>query len=338
MERVPDMAKSGVGPNLFIVGAPKCGTTSMYEYLRRHPQIFFPASEEDYWRAKEPNHLCPDLQVEDRYAIRVRQDYLKLYEGCEEKTWRGDASPYNLCSEIAPMFIRKLCNDPRILVMLRPPLDMLRSYHRDLLRIHLENITDFHQALQVTHTSTVKGYRNYLLLAQFAPQVERYLVEFGRHAVKIVLLEDLARAPERTIRTVFDFLGVDDTFRPDFRVYNETPRNGSLEHFFKAMYNQQGIGYMAQKAFPYAARRKFLNFIRRHEPIHERPDPRDDDLRREFVPQVNHLAELIDRDLSHWNIAPNRISAAGNRAGDARRSPNFAKTPNIDPHGESQPD
>ncbi|MGA9342175.1 MAG: sulfotransferase, partial [Rhodanobacteraceae bacterium] len=121
-------------PNLFLVGAPKCGTTSLYEYLRQHPQIFFPFDERDYSRTKEPNHFCPDLEILDRYAIRDRRDYLALYKGSEGMFLRGDASTNYLVSEHAPAAIKDFCPEARILVMLRPPVEMMHSYHRELLR------------------------------------------------------------------------------------------------------------------------------------------------------------------------------------------------------------
>ena len=60
------------GPNLFLVGAPKCGTTSLYEYLRKHPQIFFPTGEEEstYWHAKEPAYFCVDLNLPAEKSIK----------------------------------------------------------------------------------------------------------------------------------------------------------------------------------------------------------------------------------------------------------------------------
>ncbi len=71
-------------PNLFIVGAPKCGTTSLYEYLRQHPQIFFPFSTDGYSRIKEPNHFCPELEILERDAITdLRGIPHGLYRGSE---------------------------------------------------------------------------------------------------------------------------------------------------------------------------------------------------------------------------------------------------------------
>ncbi|HEY3521257.1 MAG TPA: hypothetical protein VGK80_09470, partial [Rhodanobacteraceae bacterium] len=89
------------GPNLFLVGAPKCGTTSLYEYLRKHPQIFFPTGEEEstYWLAKEPAYFCVDLNLPAEKSIKDEQVYLALYGGAEGYKWRGDASAFYLYSK-----------------------------------------------------------------------------------------------------------------------------------------------------------------------------------------------------------------------------------------------
>jgi hypothetical protein len=63
-------------PNFFIVGAPKCGTTSMYHYLRQHPQTFMPWDESRFWLYKEPNHFNDDLVISDSLRIAREEDYL----------------------------------------------------------------------------------------------------------------------------------------------------------------------------------------------------------------------------------------------------------------------
>lgn len=301
----------GPVPNLFIAGAPKCGTTSMYEYLRQHPQIFFPSNENDYWRAKEPNHLCPELDILENYSIRDRQDYLRLYSKSEAATWRGDASPYYLFSESAPDIIKQLSPSARILVMLRPPVAMMRSYHLDMLRIHLDDIVDFHDAINAASGSR-KGssieqpertprYLDYFSISRFAPQVERYYRVFGRDAVKVVLLEDMVMTPGETYRDILEFLGIESSFRPDFHVYNETPGNGPIERLVTSVYKRSGVKRAVQLLVPHEARHRLLSSIRRKERKRTAPDPRDDQLRERCAADVEQLSTLIGRDLSHWH-------------------------------------
>jgi hypothetical protein len=307
-------AAPGPIPNLFIVGAPKCGTTSLYEYLRQHPQIFFPFSTEGYSRIKEPNHFCPELEILDKDAINDLGEYLSLYRDGEDARWRGDASTNHLFSELAAEKSKSFCPDARILVMLRPPVDWMRSYHNELLRYHHEDIVEFHEAVEASKdrrnglrlppSTSVPKCLDYLEMGRFAPQVERYYRVFGRSAVKVVLLEDMVADSEATFKEILEFLGVDSSFRPEFRIHNETPRHGRLERLVTTVYKRFGVKYLVQRVLPYETRRKFLSFIRRQDKGKAALDPRDDQLRRQCAPDVERLSALIERDLSHWQLRP----------------------------------
>lgn len=290
----------GLLPNLFIVGAPKCGTTSLYEYLRQHPQIYFPWNAQDYSRVKEPNHFCPELAIDGRDAIPDRDQYLDLYRRGRNATWRGDASTNYLYSTEAAARIHQSSPDARILISLRPPVAWMRSYHGELLRHRHEDIADFHAAVaasaerrhgrRIPPHSSVPKCLDYLAMSQFAAQVERYYRTFGRQAVKVILLEDLAREPERIYAEVLEFLGVDPSFHPAFVVHNATPK----------------------PAVPGPGARRPLGMDALIRQVLHRPEParrsggtapmdcRDRALQDLCRADVDRLAALIGRDLSHW--------------------------------------
>lgn len=297
-------------PNLFLVGAPKCGTTSLYEYLRKHPQIFFPASSGAYWNVKEPAFFCTDLDLPADNSVKDEQMYLAPYAGSEGYRWRGDASAYYLYSQIAPARIREYSPDARILIVLRPPLDQMRSQYKDLLRWGREDIGDFHAAVSASSERLagkripprrgVRAWLDYRGIAHFAPQVERYLDTFGSERVKVLLLEDLIARPAETYRGILAFLDVDTRFVPEFRVHNEAPSHGVLERLATAVYRQPMVRQAASTLFPYTVRRRFISRVRRLQEGHAGPDPRDLELRAELKPNVERLAAVIGRDLSHW--------------------------------------
>lgn len=301
------------GPNLFLVGAPKCGTTSLYEYLRQHPQIFFPSAQgqDKYWQAKEPCYFCTDIAMAPTVSIKQRDAYLALYTGADGYAWRGDASACMLRSRTAPGLIKEFCSDARILITLRPPVAMMHSYHKEVLRNHWEDITDFHAAVAASGDRD-KGLRlppgtpvpqslNYLFVSSFASQVATYFDTFGRDAVKVVLLEDLAAHPAETYRSILKFLAIDADFVPSFRVHNEGPIQGKLELALYRIHAAPGIRQISDVLFPYTVRRHLLGHVRRlHKPARVVEDPRDAALRERCKPDIERLAKLIDRNLSHW--------------------------------------
>lgn len=303
-------ANPAIKPNLFLVGAPKCGTTSLYEYLRQHPQIFFPTTPDvdSSWRVKEPAFFCPELLPSD-IVIGEERLYLANYAGTEHYRWRGDATTYYLYSQQAAARIKAYSPDARILIILRPPLEQMRSNHCHLLRAGREDIADFHSAVAATEDRRmgrripargVRAWLDYTGVCSFAPQVERYQKIFGADRVKVVLLEDLRARPAETYRDVLAFLEVDTGFLPEFRVHNEAPPRGVLERFVTATYRKPAFKRVAGTLFPYKVRRSFVSAIRALDASREKSDPRDLPLRTALRPDVERLAAVIGRDLSHW--------------------------------------
>ena len=299
------------GPNLFLVGAPKCGTTSLYEYLRQHPQIYFPSMQgEKYWVAKEPCFFCADLDMSPTVSIKDKNEYLQLYAGADDYKWRGDASACALRSDAAPGLIKAFCTDARILAMLRPPLEQMRSHHKQLLRVGWEDITDFHEAvaagedrdkgLRLPPRTAVPRSLNYLSICTYAPQLERYFQTFGRDAVKVILLEDLENRPRETWRELMEFLEIDASFQPRFRIFNEAPGGSRAESWASAVYWHPAVNPWASRLVPYALRRGFLSAVRKANANGEQRDPRDDALREQCRDDVERLGALIGRDLAHW--------------------------------------
>lgn len=305
---------STTGPNLFLVGAMKCGTTSMYEYMRSHPQVYFPGAEDDTdgtnFRLKEPHHFCPDRHLPDRVCVKSDNEYMTMYAGREDYAYRGDASASYLYSQAAPGLIKTFSPEARILIMLRPPMQMMRTKHRALLG-WLEDIPDFYEAVAASGDRH-NGRRippgceewtwlDYTGPSRFSPQVERYFNTFGRDAVKVILLEDVVRAPLETWLGIMDFLELDRSHRPDFRVHNKTRQHGRLETAIEAVYKHPAVYKIAHAVIPYKLVHAGVNAIRKIDrdakPVE---DTRETALRESCRPDIERLSRLLDRDLSHW--------------------------------------
>ena len=302
------------GPNLFLVGAMKCGTTSMYEYLRFHPQVYFPGADDRSgstdFRLKEPHHFCPDRHLPERVSVKSDEEYLAMYAGREDYAYRGDASASYLYSEAAPRLIKAFAPDARILIMLRPPLETMHSMHHALLG-WLEDIPDFYEAVAASEDRRNSRrippgceewtWLDYTGSIRFAPQVERYFNTFGRDAVKVILLEDLVGNPGKTWQEVVDFLGIDRAYRPDFRAHNQTHRHGRLESAIESVYKHPAVYKVAHAVIPYTLVRAGLAAIRKVDRTgHTAADPREQTLRESCRPEIERLSELLGRDLDHW--------------------------------------
>src|SRR5215472_18741131 len=106
-------------PDFFIVGAPRCGTTAMGQFLSAHPDIFM--------ARKEMHFFGRDLRFGRRFYRRNLDAYLSEFTGAESRKRAGEASVWYLSSRTAAAEIKEFNPDSRIIIMLREPVEMMFS-------------------------------------------------------------------------------------------------------------------------------------------------------------------------------------------------------------------
>lgn len=295
-------------PDFFIVGAPKCGTTSMYNYLRQHPQIFMPEVKEPHYFAGDLTYIRPERRIADW------SKYLSLFENATSDQRVGEASTGYMNSKIAAKQIYEFNPEAQIIIMLRNPIEMMRSLHSHRLYHGIENITDFGKALEAEQyrkrgermpriPSLVEGcyYRE---IADFVPQVNRYLDLFPREQILFIIYENFKENWEEEYRRVLEFLGVDSTFTPLPKVYkpNRFVRVGWLNRIVR--HPPIWIRKIARRVLSADSRARIASsLLKKSEVVKPRESLPDDlyaQLAKEFKPKVDELSELIDMDLTFW--------------------------------------
>ncbi|HEY3248023.1 MAG TPA: sulfotransferase [bacterium] len=295
-------------PDFFIVGAPKCGTTSLYRWLSEHPDVYMSPR-------KEPHYFCPDL-----YSPRYVHDepaYLALFSKAAGQSRAGEASVYYLYSREAARRIHAFDPQARIIMMLRRPVEMIHSLHSQRLFSGHEEIEDFEEAL-TAEPARKRGFNLppnpypipclfYREVGRYAAQVARYLDVFPRSRVHVIIFDDFVRDPAATFGDVCRFLGVDPEFRPDFAPANTntTIRSPRLRDWMKF---SPATRALARAVMPRPLRRGLAE--RLHQ-LNRRATPRPPmsaalrrGLQAEFAADVAALGALLDRDLSRWNRDP----------------------------------
>ena len=228
-------------PNLFLVGAPKSGTTALATYLGEHPDVFMAP-----W---ELNFFGTDLSFRTSTGApsRIRlEDYLSTFSSHGAQRYRGDHSVFYLYSGDSHE-IRAFAPDARIVIILRNPVDQMYSEHSELLYQGDEDIPDFATALEAEKKDRALGRRipagcrkpfalQYRAVARYHDQVERYLKTFGPARVCVVVHDDLARDTAGEHRRVLEFLQVDPQHEPEFRVVNpnKAVRSATLRDVLRA--------------------------------------------------------------------------------------------------------
>jgi hypothetical protein len=195
---------SGTWPNLFIVGAHKAGTTSLYEYLKQHPQIFMSPMKEPCFFSQDRVRLDRDL------VVAKERDYHRLFRGSEGYGVVGEASPSYLWHPDVPRRIAERVPDAKIVILLRDPIE--RAYSHYLMDLRDGGPTaPFYDTIRDQFANGVKVYGTgylYVDLGLYSEQVKRYLHEFGCDRVLVVMFEDLAHRPAETLFRICRFLKV----------------------------------------------------------------------------------------------------------------------------------
>jgi len=292
-------------PDFFIVGAPKCGTTSMARYLSDHPQVFMPV-------AKELHYFGSDLDYRRRRPTTM--EYLAAFSGAGDAKRVGEASIGYLYSTRAPAEILEFSPHADILIMLRDPVEMVASQHAQEGFMGHEELEDLEAALaaeddraagrRLPSGSTAPYLLRYTWLARYADHVERYLEAFGPSRIHITLFDDFRRDTAGAYAGVVRFLGCDPAFTPALPVVN--PRKGVRSSRLQRLVRDPPpvIRAVARRLLPLGARVRSRNVLYRLNTRGAATRPMSAALRArlraEFAPDVRRLAELIGRDLSAW--------------------------------------
>ena len=206
-------------PNFLVIGAPKCGTTSLHHYLSQHPEVYVPLRKELHYFsyaymqrfAAGPGdaHILAPL-------CSTRQAYEQHYERVGTQPAVGDVSPSYLYYAEVSERIKAELGKPKIVVVLRDPINKAFSQYMHLVRDNRETLT-FSAALVAEAQRIRDGWAalwRYADSSLYADKLKRYLTIFGADHVKILLFEELARTPHLVMRDLFAFLASIPAFVP----------------------------------------------------------------------------------------------------------------------------
>lgn len=306
-------------PNLFIIGAPKSGTSSLYDYLDGHPEVYMSA-------VKEPSYFCPDVQggSKSRLTFEVdEQQYMALYAEAQDEKYLGEASTRYLASPMAPRLISEFEPTARIVAMLRNPVDMVYALHNERISHGSEDVADFEQALALDDDRR-RGHHlpfgsnplgaAYRDNARFGEQIQRWQEAFGPEQVRVIIFEDFAADTSGEFRKLLKWLAIDSGYQPArFAVRNPSHRSrgGLIRALFDsplARWTRRGLlpRLLGEHDAARLARRL------RHSRLNRRLSPRPPlgvEVRREleayFAPDVALLSRLLGRDLgAQWFDGP----------------------------------
>ena len=182
-------------PNFLIIGAAKAGTTSLYHYLRSHPQAFMT-------KKKELSFFC-----EEFHWGRGLDWYEGQFQGAGAAIAVGEASPRYTVFPLfkgVPARIAALMPNVRLIYLVREPIERMQSQYLDNV-IHGLETRPVQEALDVDPF--------YLTSSRYGLQLDQYMEHFRREQILVIRSDEMRSDRERVLTCVFDFLGIDPAWR-----------------------------------------------------------------------------------------------------------------------------
>lgn len=288
-------------PNFFIIGAPKCGTTSVYRWLSERPDVFMAPKELHYFNSDARTAYSPTRGEYENYFPK---------SSAPSFTAVGEASVWYLYSDCAIANIEAYAEKPRYIVCVRDPSSMAVSLHRQELFNGIEDVEDFLTAWNLSEERYHGRYAPRMCLNPqylayhraccLGTQLLRLYERVPKERVLVVALDDLQERPEAQYGRILKFLDLSSYVREsEFARHNPaTQRRSSVLRHLVLHVNRlklklgvrAGLGILNKLD---ALNTRFINDC--SIPLNVRRS-----LQAYFLEEVETLEQLLNRDLQAW--------------------------------------
>ena len=280
----PREPQEGRLPDFLIVGAPRCGTTSLATYLGAHPDVFMSARKElNFFNRIEPTPA----------AIA---HYRGLFADARPDQRAGEATPFYLSDPDAPTRMEKVVPNALLVAILREPVSRAYSHYwwQRLWRAEKRSFAD---AIAAERAGDIVPGAEYLRCGRYHDQVVEMSRHFPRESTHIVLLDDLRDDPIAVYASICEHIGADPSIRPEVvGARTNTTVRARWWWLWRKMRPRRRQPGTRSALF------RFVDSMNSHAFV---PEPMDDTLRAELVQYFAEpnaaLADWLGRDLSRWS-------------------------------------
>lgn len=211
-------------PNLILIGSQKCGTTSLYNYLNAHPDIYMsePIKESGFFIFDE---WAKSYWKEKGLKIRSKKELVQKHMITEDffgQKYFGDASTYytqdnRVFDFDIPRKIKNESPNAKLLYLIRNPFARIVSTY-----YHMKKFWDYTHSLD----HFIESSQSAINTSLYNDQIKPYWRIFNNN-LKIIQFEDLITQPSQIMGDIFDFLELDANVQIEFKVHNRTSPNNS---------------------------------------------------------------------------------------------------------------
>jgi hypothetical protein len=308
----------------FIVGAPRCGTSTLWRLFSQHPEVCFSSVKEPHFFSRLDFDPVGDAGLREL----VTRAYVDRFFGArQDEDLLMEASPTYFYAPERMRTILRLWPDATFIVALRDPMSMIPSLHSRLLMTGDETVSDLKRAWslvperregrRIPRSCIDARFLRYDEAARFATHLRNFLGIVGAHRCRVVLLDDLSSNPARSYEDLCSFLDLRPWPQTEFkidrsnrscrvrwlqRLLNRPPRRVQTWLASDQFLEREGLARENNRMFKSAAalRKRILRW-------NEYPSvrkPLDTEIKSQIAghyrSEVKELSAMIGRDLSHW--------------------------------------
>ena len=295
-------------PNFLIVGAAKCGTSSLHNYLNQHPDIFMPTFTDEGLKVKEPRFLIKE-KVQERLpkGIWNYEDYKSLFDNVTNEIAIGESTVLYLYyyNEAIKNIKKYLGENVKIIIMLRNPIDRAFSAYLFASRTPQENQI-FKEALmnarkRFDKDETLSPMILYKELGLYYKMVKAYMESFKD--VHIVLYDNFILQTDLEVRRVFDFLNITNTNDINTnKIINSGGKKWDSSFMKDLLMGEGGMKKILKFLLPKKVRVNIKERLTNS--FTSKADKINDSIKKELLDyyqkDIQLLEKLITKDLSQW--------------------------------------
>ena len=284
--------------DFFIVGAPKAGTTSLYHYLKKHPQI-------EMSLQKEPNYFSDkEIQIQGLYYSKNRIDTEEKYNGLfntqKKDVIFGEGSVSYLFYPTVAQDIKVYNPMAKIIIMLRNPIE--RAFSHYLMDYRLGLVSDSFEDIinkKSKHKNAHLFYQQYIKVGEYAAQLKRYCDIFDKKSILLIDYEDFKNDVTGTVNSAYSFLNISADFSVDInKKYNTftMPKNKLIRFVYSFVIIRNILSFIFPKNIIKAVRLILFTKDKKPKLLEETRNQ----LKHYFRNDVRLLGNLIGKDYSKW--------------------------------------
>lgn len=303
---MPEENSFSIGPNVIILGAPKSGTSSIYEYFKKHDEIFVPSN-------KEIHYFSDDLKSKNPYR---RDLYYAMFANANRDTAVVDVAVLYMYSNVAVKRIKEELGNIKLICLLRNPVDAVHAFHSQMVFTGNEDVTDLEKAwkLQELRQSGMHLPDNmyqhpnllqYQDIFKYGEQVERIFKYFPKENVHFIFFNNFTMDTAYEMKKLYEFIGVRDPGDLIYKKYNPSKKVRS-RMLNRIIFDRQSVlrkvatGIITDRKI----RLKLVNTIRRLNSVKAPRPPlissMQQTIRNAYMEDIKKLENLLKVNLDDW--------------------------------------